>query len=158
MKPLVLRIFILFVFIYPLSGQEIDLEDRLILLLHFNGNAVDESGENVPVMVNGPVLTADRFGNPASAYLFDGIDDCIGINNQLPLITSESFSISLWARVNGRSFSSNQCNSLFEQRDDDSAPSSARSTIHFNAEYDGQITFNLRSSVIGSIHAIRCDS
>lgn len=157
MKILVLRISILFLAILPLSGQEIDLEDRLVLLLHFDGSAVDESGENVAVQVNGPVLVTDRFGNPASAYMFDGIDDCIGINHQLPLITSESFSISLWARINGRSFSPNQSNSLFEQRDDESSASSARSTIHFNAEYEGQITLNLRSSVIGSIHAIRCD-
>ena len=44
MKILVLRISILFLAILPLSGQEIDLEDRLVLLLHFDGSAVDESG------------------------------------------------------------------------------------------------------------------
>ena len=43
----------------------------------FNGNALDASGNGNDGTVNGPTLTADRFGAPNSAYLFDGIDDYI---------------------------------------------------------------------------------
>jgi hypothetical protein len=38
----------------------------------FNGNANDESGNGNHGTVNGATLAADRFGNPAKAYSFDG--------------------------------------------------------------------------------------
>ena|GEM_PF-2708664 len=38
----------------------------------FNGNANDLSGNNLHGKVYGARLTTDRFGNPNSAYLFDG--------------------------------------------------------------------------------------
>ena len=40
----------------------------------FNGNANDESGNGNNGTVNGATLTTDRFGNPNSAYDFDGND------------------------------------------------------------------------------------
>ncbi len=43
----------------------------------FNGNANDESGNGNNGTVIGTALTADRFGNPNSAYDFDGVDDLI---------------------------------------------------------------------------------
>lgn len=40
----------------------------------FNGNANDESGNALNGVINGSVLTSDRFGYGASAYVFDGND------------------------------------------------------------------------------------
>ena len=47
----------------------------------FSGNANDSSGNNLNGTANGAVLTEDRFGNPSSAYSFDGIDDYILVND-----------------------------------------------------------------------------
>jgi len=72
------------------------------LLAHypFNGDAIDATGNGHDGVVYGASLTADRFGNPDSAYSFDGIDDYIGISNTADFgFHNESFSISLWAQV-----------------------------------------------------------
>ena len=52
------------------------LIDSIIGYYPFNSNANDESGNNNNGTVNGATLTM-MFGNPNSAYLFDGIDDFI---------------------------------------------------------------------------------
>jgi hypothetical protein len=65
----------------------------------FNGNANDESGNGNNGAINGPSLTIDRFGNPNSAYFFDGINDYI----EIPLNTlfnTDKFSISVWVKLN----------------------------------------------------------
>jgi len=69
--------------------------DGLIALFPFNGNADDESGNEHDSAVNGATLTTDRFGNPDSAYHFDGVDDFIEITpSSVPLI--EDFTLSAW--------------------------------------------------------------
>ncbi|RLD03954.1 MAG: hypothetical protein DRI32_06545, partial [Chloroflexi bacterium] len=50
---------------------------ELIAYYPFNGNANDESGNGHDGTVNGATLTTDRFGNPNSAYSFDGQNDYI---------------------------------------------------------------------------------
>ena len=57
----------------------------------FNGNANDASGNGNNGVVNGATLTADRFGNPNSAYLFNGINAYIDIGNNFSY-SSHSFS------------------------------------------------------------------
>ncbi len=85
-----------------------------------NRNADDESRMNTPTRIEGPKLTYDRFGNPDQAYLFDGIDDYIMLNNNEALITEKQFTICMWARIIGRSKAEPKYNnSLFEQRNDD---------------------------------------
>ncbi|MFT6503017.1 MAG: hypothetical protein ACJASQ_003149 [Crocinitomicaceae bacterium] len=69
--------------------------DSLLLHMPFNGNANDETGNGNNGFVNGASLTADRFGNPNAAYLFDGIDDRIDITN-VTLVPDNSVSISFW--------------------------------------------------------------
>ncbi|MFC1886439.1 LamG-like jellyroll fold domain-containing protein [Thermodesulfobacteriota bacterium] len=54
-----------------------DLLNDLQLYYPFNGNANDESGNGVNGTVHGATLTDDRFGNPDSAYYFDGINSNI---------------------------------------------------------------------------------
>ena len=42
-----------------------------------------------------PQLTNDRFGNPESAYLFDGVDDYIRVKNSTDFNLTE-YTISAW--------------------------------------------------------------
>ncbi|NOG46832.1 MAG: hypothetical protein HND50_16440 [Calditrichaeota bacterium] len=53
----------------------------LLAYYPFNGNSIDASGNENNCMVNGPILTQDRFGNSISAYEFDGVDDNITVQN-----------------------------------------------------------------------------
>jgi len=62
----------------------------------FNGNSIDESGNgNHATGYNGPTLTTDRFGNPNSAYLFDGTNDYMSIPHS-DVFNANSISISSW--------------------------------------------------------------
>lgn len=64
-----------------LSGQ-VNLNQGLLAYYPFNGNANDATGNgNNGTPMNGVQLTTDRFGNPNSAYHFDGIDDHIIVND-----------------------------------------------------------------------------
>ena len=69
----------------------------------FNGNANDESGNGNNGTVNGATLTTDRFGNPNSAYDFDGVDDFINVGDidQIENNPSSTFSFWLYSRNNG---------------------------------------------------------
>ena len=65
----------------------------------FNGNANDESGNGNNGTVNGATLTTDRFGNPNSAYDFDGVDDYISCTNNSDDVYF-AFTVSSWINVN----------------------------------------------------------
>lgn len=71
----------------------------------FNGNANDESGTGNDGAVNGATLTTDRFGNPNSAYDFDGVDDEILIPNSGSLTINETtaLSFSFWIETSNTS-------------------------------------------------------
>ena len=73
----------------------------VVLFLPFNENADDESGNGNNGTVNGPTLVEDRFGNPNSAYSFDGIDDYIELNNTIGNFEDNDFSISCWLKTSG---------------------------------------------------------
>jgi hypothetical protein len=60
----------------------------------FNGNADDESGNGNDGTVYGASLTEDRFGNPQSAYYFDG-NSYIDVGRVEAL---QSFSVSFWVQ------------------------------------------------------------
>ena len=62
----------------------------------FNGNANDESVNGNNGVVNGPILTTDRFSNSNKAYSFDGVNDNINpLQNNLPFGTTAR-TISIW--------------------------------------------------------------
>ncbi len=71
----------------------------LVAYYPFNGNANDMSGNGNNGIVYGPTLTTDRFGNPNSAYNFNGTDSIV-INNSSTFnySTGSAFSISIWAK------------------------------------------------------------
>lgn len=74
----------------------------------FNGNAQDMSGNGHHGTVNGATLTTDRFGNPNSAYFFDGIDDYIDIANPLGL-QATNYTFSLWVKPASNPIGTAQC-------------------------------------------------
>ena len=80
-----------------LAQPTVDLRRGLVACYPFSGNAREASGQGPDGRVNGATLTADRFGNPAAAYLFNGTDDYIDITS--PALTPETFTFSLWARA-----------------------------------------------------------
>ncbi|MBL7773213.1 MAG: hypothetical protein JNM95_10140 [Chitinophagaceae bacterium] len=63
----------------------------------FTGNANDAVGSNHGT-VNGATLTNDRFGNPNSAYSFDGVDDFIELGNLN--FAGNDYTISFWVNLN----------------------------------------------------------
>jgi hypothetical protein len=69
----------------------------LIAAYEFSGNADDVSGNGNDGVVNGPTLTADRFGNVGSAYEFDGVDDVIAMPT--PILGYAEFTSSFWLEI-----------------------------------------------------------
>lgn len=68
-----------------------NLSDGLVAYYSFNGNANDESGNSHNGTLYGATLVADRFGNPNSAYSFNGVSDYVSVPYaaafQLPVFT-----------------------------------------------------------------------
>lgn len=62
----------------------------------FDGNADDVSGNGHNGTVFGAVLTADRFGNPNSAYSFDGANDYISVPSTDGLNITGSLTLAAW--------------------------------------------------------------
>src|SRR6056297_2097399 len=54
----------------------------------FLGNAKDVTPNNNDGTVNGSTLTTDEYGNPNSAYSFDGISDNINLGNSQTITTN----------------------------------------------------------------------
>ena len=66
----------------------------------FNGNANDQSGNGNNGTVNGASLTIDRFSNTNTAYIFDGINDFIQVNNASIFNLVNGHSIAVWYKPN----------------------------------------------------------
>jgi hypothetical protein len=71
----------------------------LVSYYPFSGNANDESGSSNHGTVSGAVLVSDRFNNPNSAYLFDGINDNIEVQNSSSLNFQSACTINFWMTV-----------------------------------------------------------
>jgi hypothetical protein len=69
--------------------------DCLTAFYPFNGNADDNSGNNNNGTVYGATLTTDRFGNPNSAYRFNGISDYIIVDNSVTF-PQDAITICFW--------------------------------------------------------------
>jgi hypothetical protein len=73
-------------------------DSSLIGYYPFNGNANDESGYGYHGVVNGAVLTADRFGHSNSAYYFDGLNDFIEVANNNGHFNLQYLTVSAWIK------------------------------------------------------------
>ncbi len=79
-----------------------DLSCRsLVAFYPFDGNANDESGNGHDGIVNGAILAEDRFGNPNSAYLFDGANDYITVASTPDLEMTDEICITAWINCGG---------------------------------------------------------
>ncbi len=87
------------IYISGKTGQIITstLSEGLVAYYPFDGNANDESGFGNDGTVNGATLTSDRFRNPNSAYLFDGVYDDIDCGNNISL-QSSNVTASCWVK------------------------------------------------------------
>lgn len=67
----------------------------------FNGNANDATGNGSNGTVSGATLTADRFGNPNSAYSFDGISAkiTIGTNGFVDALNTDNLTVAFWEKT-----------------------------------------------------------
>ena len=70
--------------------------DGLLGYWSFSGNANDESGNGHHGTVHSCVLSEDRFGNPNSAYYFDGVDDYIAIEPSSLVVNESAITVSCW--------------------------------------------------------------
>ena len=77
----------------------------LVAYYPFNGDAADESGNGYDGTVFEATLAEDRFGNTASAYNFDGVDDYIRITHHenIDFNNSESFTLTSWINTTSSS-------------------------------------------------------
>lgn len=73
------------------------LDSSMIACYPFSSNANDLSGNGNNGTVNGAVLVNDRFGNPNSAYSFNGTNQNIVVPNFNTKIIGNDVSISFWA-------------------------------------------------------------
>ena len=94
-------LFIFLFFVFTGAKAQVNLSQGLAAYYPFTGNANDISGNNNNPSFNNATLTADRFGNPNSAYHFDGVDNYMQIPNSPSLNFGTSMSICVWVRVTG---------------------------------------------------------
>jgi uncharacterized repeat protein (TIGR01451 family) len=83
---------------FSLSGQ-INLSNGLRAQYDFSGNALDGTGNGFDGTVNGATLTTDRFGNPNSAYFFNGINQNIEVLGFQNMIPNQDISVSVWIKA-----------------------------------------------------------
>jgi hypothetical protein len=70
----------------------------LVAFYPFNGNAKDESGNNNDGDVLGSSLAPDRCSSPDSAYLFNGTDNYILIQNSPSLNFTNAITLCAWIK------------------------------------------------------------
>lgn len=70
---------------------------NLILNYKFNGNANSATGSNNGTLQNSPAATADRFGNAAAAYSFNGTSQYVSTANSYS--NPGSYTMSVWFKT-----------------------------------------------------------
>jgi hypothetical protein len=101
MKNRVIMLVVLFAFPYFLNAEQTAKIDTtgLVAWYPFNGNANDSSGHGHNGTIYGATLTADRFGNANSAYIFNGINNYIEVPYNLELNPTNAITISAWIKA-----------------------------------------------------------
>ena len=88
-------------FISQVSFGQVNLNLGLKAYYPFSGNANDASENHNDPIFNNATLTADRFGNPNSAYHFNGIDNYMRFHNTPSLNFSHLITLFVWVRPTG---------------------------------------------------------
>ena len=96
-----IRFLLCFLFLSEFCSAQVNLDKGLLAYYPFNGNANDESGNNNNPAINNATITADRFGNPNSAYHFNGIYQYMRIPNKPSINFKNEITLSVWVRPTG---------------------------------------------------------
>ena len=89
---------IVFVFPFSFGFAQINLVSDLKVCMSFNGNANDMSGFSNHGTVTNATLTTDRFGNPNSAYQFNGLNTHISLPQLSGFAPTNEITVSMWAK------------------------------------------------------------
>src|SRR5882724_9460321 len=76
----------------------------LVAYYPFNGNANDASGNGNNGTVTSAALAADRFGNPNSAYAFDGVSSLITVPDSPALRITNDITVTCWVSFSQTNF------------------------------------------------------
>jgi len=128
-------------------------DSSLIASYPFNGSADDISGNGYHGVVHGATLTTDRFGNPNSAYYFDGKNDYIRLPSIPNVPALEDYTLSVWFMNDGKGTQGNYGQKIIDK------------TAYFHDFYisvlrDGRVRFMLYEKLpaaIGSDSHNYCD-
>jgi len=69
----------------------------LVAYYPFDGNAEDESGNDIHLTNFGATLCANRFGSPNQAYYFDG-DSCLA-TSRFPFSQTDNWTVTAWIKL-----------------------------------------------------------
>jgi hypothetical protein len=121
---------------------QVNLNQGLMAYYPFSGNANDVSGNNNNPVFNNATLTADRFGNPNSAYSFNGTSNYMRIPNSATLNYNTQMSVTAWVKVAG--FYQGPChgNRVIMKGDADGLTGNYTLTFDDNAFTNGQNCVN----------------
>lgn len=130
------RYYLLFYFLLPiLTYSQVNLTQGLKAYYPFSGNSNDESGNSNNPVFNNATLTADRHGNPNSAYHFNGTDNYMKVLNSPSLNMTNQMSISLWMKATGYYTGPCYNNMLVMKSDNDYLPGNY--FLRFSDAYTG---------------------
>lgn len=87
--------------LFNICHAQVDPRQGLQAYYPFNGNANDESGNNNNPVVNNATITSDRFGNPNSAWHFNGSYQYMRIRNNPSLNFGRQITLSVWVKPTG---------------------------------------------------------
>ncbi|PVW13046.1 LamG domain-containing protein [Marixanthomonas spongiae] len=123
------------------------LDEGLVAFYSFCNNANDKSGHDNNATVNGAELVNDRFGNPESAYKFDGESDYMEIANSPSLKNiDKKLSISMWFNTHEYYSNGDKWAVLINKAGESKALNSRQFSLYYKD--NGDIFFN--SDVIGN--------
>ena len=121
----------------------------LVAMYPFDGNANDASGNGNNGTVYGATLTMDRFGNPNSAYSFNGSTDYIDVANSPSLNTSTENNTTICGWVNNTSVGGeyfflgvNYATSAYQLYDGDTLMA-----MNYNWQYLGGEWYKVKSKI-----------
>jgi hypothetical protein len=96
MKQLIKASLVIISVLGAVSGySQSSFTNGLVAYYPFNGNANDATGNGNNGTVVGATLATDRFGNPNSAYSFDGASDYISFTT-LPTTQTDGVTLTAW--------------------------------------------------------------
>ncbi len=99
---------------------QVNLNLGLVLYLPFNGNTLDASGNGNNATNFGATLTTDQWGNPNSAYLFNGTSNYMEVANSATINFTNGI-YSVYALVKPQGFYNGLChgNDIIDKGDND---------------------------------------